>query len=153
MNILKNRIKMKDSYDSIFNKEAAKNKNGLISYEQLKKILKKCKIDCSEAELQDYINDIDFKITENGEIDKDGFNEIINKIEEKKDSEEDISEIFEMFDKNNKNLISPKDVLEIFSKIDENIKEEEVLQIFKECDLDQDGYLNLEEFSRMINNH
>ena len=42
--------------------------------------------------------------------------------------------------------------MDIFSKIDENIKEEEILQMFKECDLDNDGFLNYEEFKRMIRN-
>ena len=42
--------------------------------------------------------------------------------------------------------------MDIFSKIDENIKEEEILQMFKECDLDHDGYLNYQEFTRMIKN-
>ena len=143
---------MNDSYSKIFLK-ASKNNNGLVPYDELKNLLAKCNIDCSEAELQDYINDIDININENGEINEDGFLSIIDKINEEKGSEEDISDIFEIFDKNGQNRLSPEDVLKVFSKIDENISKEEILQLFEECDLDHDGYLNKEEFSRMINNH
>ena len=139
-------------YSKIFIK-ASKNNNGLVPYDELKNLLAKCNIDCSDAELQDYVNDIDININENGEINEDGFLNIISKYNEEKGSEEDISEIFEIFDKNGQNKLSPEDVLNVFSKIDVNISKEEILQLFEECDLDHDGYLNKEEFSRMINNH
>ena len=94
----------------------------------------------------------DVNINENGEVDVEAFLEIIAKIQEENDSEEEILEAFKIFDKNKTNLITPKNVLDVFSKIDESIKEEEILQMFKECDLDKDGYLNYSEFSRMIKN-
>ena len=105
---------------------------------------------CSEAELQDYVNDVD--INENGEIDVNSFLDIIENYQKENDTEEELQEVFKIFDKNNTKLITVQNVLDIFSKIDENIKEEEILQMFKECDLDQDGYLNYQEFTRMIRN-
>ena len=129
---------------------ADKNKDGLISYQELKILLEKCGYLCSEAELQDYVNDVD--INENGELDLNSFLDIIENIQKENDTEEELQEVFKIFDKNNTKLISTKNVLDIFSKIDETIKEEEVLQMFKECDLDNDGYLNYEEFTRMIKN-
>ena len=105
---------------------------------------------CSEAELQDYVNDVD--INENGEIDVNSFLDIIENYQKENDTEEELQEVFKIFDKNNTKLITVQNVLDIFSKIDENIKEEEILQMFKECDLDHDGYLNYQEFTRMIRN-
>ena len=136
-------------FKSLFFK-ADKNKDGLISYQELKLLLENCGYPCSEAELQDYVNDVD--INENGELNVDSFLDIIENIQKENDTEEELQEIFKIFDKNNTKLISPKNVLDIFSKIDETIKEEEVLQMFKECDLDNDGYLNYQEFKRMIRN-
>ena len=130
--------------------KADKDKDGLLSYQELLALIRSCKYKCSEAELQDYVNDVD--INENGEIDVEAFLEIIAKIQEENDSEEEILEAFKIFDKNKTNLITPKNVLDVFTKIDESIKEEEILQMFKECDLDKDGYLNYNEFSRMIKN-
>ena len=124
--------------------------NGLISYPELKALMDKSGCPCSEAELQDYVNDVD--INENGEIDVNSFLDIIENYQKENDTEEELQEVFKIFDKNNTKLITVQNVLDIFSKIDENIKEEEILQMFKECDLDHDGYLNYQEFKRMIRN-
>ena len=127
-----------------------KDKDGLLSYQELKMLIESFKYPCSEAELQDYVNDVN--INENGEIDEEAFLEIIANIQEEKETDEEIKEAFRIFDKNNNRLLTPKNVFDVFKKIDETIKEEEVLQIFKECDLDRDGYLNEKEFARMIKN-
>ena len=127
-----------------------KDKDGLISYQELQALMKKCGYESTEAELQDYLNDVD--INENGTIDSEAFLEIIAKCQEVNDTESELYEVFKIFDKDNTKLISTKNVLSIFTKIDESIKEEEILQMFKECDIDKDGYLNYEEFKRMIKN-
>ena len=127
-----------------------KDKDGLISYQELQALMKKCGYESTEAELQDYLNDVD--INENGTIDSEAFLEIIAKCQEVNDTESELYEVFKIFDKDNTKLISTKNVLSIFTKIDESIKEEEILQMFKECDIDHDGYLNYEEFKRMIKN-
>ena len=136
-------------YKSDFFK-ADKDKNGLISYKELKILLEKEGYPCSEEELQDLVNDVN--INENGEIDVNSFLDIIAKCQEENDTEEELQEVFKIFDKNNTKLITPQNVMDVFSKIDESIKFEEILQMFKECDLDQDSYLNYQEFSRMIKN-
>ena len=130
--------------------QADKNQDGRISYPELKALMEKSGCPCSEAELQDYVNDVD--INENGEIDVDSFLDIIANYQKENDTEEELQEVFKIFDKNNTKLITVQNVLDVFSKIDENIKEEEILQMFKECDLDHDGYLNYQEFTRMIRN-
>ena len=137
-------------FKSLFYK-ADKNKDGLISYQELKLLLENCGYPCSEAELQDYVNDVD--INENGELNVDSFLDIIENIQKENDTEEELQEVFKIFDKNNTKLISPKNVLDIFSKIDETIKEEEVLQMFKECDLDNDGILVYQDFINFWRNH
>ena len=127
-----------------------KNKDGLISFEELKLLMEESRYPCSDAELRDYVNDVD--INENGELDVEAYLDIIANCQKENDTEEELQEVFKIFDKNNTKLITIKNVMDIFSKIDENIKEEEILQMFKECDLDHDGYLNYEEFTRMIKN-
>ena len=131
-------------------KKADKDKDGLISFQELMVLMNKCNCECSEAELQDYVNDVD--INEEGQIDCNAFLSIVEKYQEEKDSKQELDKVFDIFDKSKTGLLSPKNVLEVFRKIDETIKEEEILQMFKECDLDKDGYLNREEFTRMIKN-
>ena len=129
---------------------ADKNHDGRISFQELKEVMEKSQCSFSEAELQDYVNDVN--IDENGELDMEAFLDIIENYQRDNDTEEELQEVFKIFDKNNTKLITPKNVMDVFSKIDESIKEEEILQMFKECDLDRDGYLNYEEFKRMIRN-
>ena len=136
-------------FKSWFSK-ADTDRDGLISYQELKHLMDECGYPCSEAELQDYVNDV--KINEDGKIDVNSFLDIIENYQKEGDTEEELKEVFRIFDKNNSKFITPQNVLDVFSKIDENIKKEEILQMFKECDLDHDGYLNYQEFSRMIKN-
>ena len=129
---------------------ADRNHDGLISYQELMALMHKCNCECSDAELQDYVNDVN--INENGEIDENSFLNIILKYQTESDSQEELFELFKIFDKNKTKLLTPQNVFDIFQNIDENIKYEEILQMFKECDLDRDGYLNYNEFCRMVKN-
>ena len=106
--------------------------------------------ECTEAELQDLVNDEE--IDEKGRIDCETFIKIVDKQLKSTDSEEELREVFNIFDKDGSKLLNSKKLLYVFKKIDENIKEEEVLQMMKECDIDGDGYLNFKEFCRMVKN-
>jgi calmodulin len=127
-----------------------KDQDGLISYQELKELMKQTTKSFIEADLQDLLNETD--INEKGQINCKTYIDIITKLNRKNDTDDEIIEVFKIFDKDNSGLISTKKIMDIFLKIDENIKEEEVLQMIKECDIDQDGYLNFEEFSHMVKN-
>jgi len=124
--------------------------NGKVQFTQLFDLMKESGAECTEAELQDLVNDEE--IDEKGRIDCETFIKIVNKQLSSPDSEEELREVFNIFDKDGSKLISTKKLLDVFKKIDENIKEEEVLQMMKECDIDGDGYLNFKEFCRMVKN-
>ena len=127
-----------------------KDQDGLISYQELKELMKQTTKSFIEADLQDLLNEVD--INEKGQINCKTYIDIISKLNRKNDTDDEIIEVFKIFDKDNSGLISTKKIMDVFLKIDENIKEEEVLQMIKECDIDQDGYLNFEEFSHMVKN-
>ena len=127
-----------------------KDQDGLISYQELKELMKQTTKSFIEADLQDLLNDSD--MNENGQINFKTYTELVKKITKKNETEEELFQTFKIFDKDNSGLISTKKIMDVFLKIDENIKEEEVLQMIKECDIDQDGYLNFEEFSHMVKN-
>ena len=127
-----------------------KDQDGLISYQELKELMKQTTKSFIEADLQDLLNEVD--INEKGQINCKTYIDMITKLNRKNDTDDEIIEVFKIFDKDNSGLISTKKIMDVFLKIDENIKEEEVLQMIKECDIDQDGYLNFEEFSHMVKN-
>ena len=91
-------------------------------------------------------------MNENGQIKFQTYVDIINKINRKNETEEELYQAFKIFDKDNSNLISARKIMDVFTKIDDKLKEEEVLQMIKEFDVDQDGYLNFEEFCAMVQN-
>ena len=130
-----------------FNSVAEK---GKVQFANLFDLMNESGAECTEAELQDLVNDEE--IDEKGRIDCETFIKIVDKQLKSTDSEEELREVFNIFDKDGSKLISSKKLLDVFKKIDENIKEEEVLQMMKECDIDGDGYLNFKEFCRMVKN-
>lgn len=134
---------LREKFDSVAN-------NGKVQFAKLFDLMKEEGAECTEAELQDLVNDEE--IDEKGRIDCETFIKIVNKQLSSSDTEEELREVFNIFDKDGSKLISTKKLLDVFKKIDENIKEEEVLQMMKECDIDGDGYLNFKEFCRMVKN-
>ena len=131
-----------DNFDS--------NGTGKVEFSKLKDLTKACGVDCTEAELQDYVNELD--VDEHGRITKEDFIKLMRKHHSEPDSEEELKEAFQIFNIKNTGLISCENLMEVFKKIDPDIQEGEVLQLIKECDIDGDGYLNYEEFCRMVKN-
>ena len=127
-----------------------KDKDGFIYYQELKELMKETTSNLTEADLQDLLNDTD--MNEKGQIKFQTYVEIVNKINKKNDSEDELIQAFKIFDKDDSGLIIAKKIMDVFIKIDDKLKEEEVLQMIKEFDMDQDGYLNYEEFCAMVKN-
>ena len=124
--------------------------NESVSFDNLGKLMKDCGLFCTQAELQDLVNEVE--IDEYGNINFDSFIDIVNKKEEENETEEELRNAFEIFDKNKNGLISANNLLSVFKKIDDTIQPEEMLLMIRECDIDGDGYLNFEEFCRMMKN-
>ena len=142
-------IESKNKLKSNFN-QFDKDNDGLLYYSEFKELMKLTTSKLREADLQDLLNDSD--MNENGQIKFQTYVDIINKINRKNETEEELYQAFKIFDKDNSNLISARKIMDVFTKIDDKLKEEEVLQMIKEFDMDQDGYLNYEEFCAMVKN-
>ena len=142
-------IESKNKLKSNFN-QFDKDNDGLLYYSEFKELMKLTTSKLREADLQDLLNDSD--MNENGQIRFQTYVDIINKINRKNETEEELYQAFKIFDKDNSNLISARKIMDVFTKIDDKLKEEEVLQMIKEFDIDQDGYLNYEEFCAMVQN-
>ena len=142
-------IESQNKLKSNFN-QFDKDNDGLLYYSELKELMKITTSKLTEADLQDLLNDSD--MNENGQINFKTYTELVKKITKKNETEEELFQTFKIFDTDNTDLISAKKIMDVFSKIDDKLKEEEVLQMIKEFDMDQDGYLNYEEFCAMVKN-
>ena len=126
-----------------------KNKDVIISYLELKELIKECNIKCAEVDLQDLLNESN--MNEKGQINYTTFMDIIKKLN-RSDTHEELVEAFKIFDTDNTKLISAQKLKLVLEKFDNNLKDEDVALIIKEYDLDQDGYLNFEEFCLLMKN-
>ena len=68
------------------------------------------------------------------------------------DSEEELRDAFKVFDRDNNNYISSLELRHVMICLGETITAEEVDEMIKEADIDGDGFINYEEFVRMIIN-
>jgi hypothetical protein len=66
------------------------------------------------------------------------------------DSEEDILEAFRVFDKDCNGLISAAELPHIMSTLGEKLTDDEIDEMLQEADIDGDGYINYENFVRMM---
>ena len=126
-----------------------KDKDGIISYLELKELIKECNIKCAEVDLRDLLNESN--MNEKGQINYTTFMDIIKKLN-RSDTHEELVEAFKIFDTDNTKLISAQKLKLVLEKFDNNLKDEDVALIIKEYDLDQDGYLNFEEFCLLMKN-
>ncbi|EDW34518.1 GL21536 [Drosophila persimilis] len=103
----------------------------------------------TEAELQDLVNEVD--IDGNGEIDFNEFCQMMNKQKRESDTEEEMREAFQIFDRDHDGFISPAELRFAMINLGEKVTEEEIDDMVREADFDGDGLINYEEFVWMIN--
>ena len=127
-----------------------KDKDGYITTKELGDIMKNLGQTPSEAEMQDMINEVD--IDGNGTIDFKEFLVLMARKMRDNDSEEELIEAFKVFDRDGNGLISNVELQHVMTSLGENVTMDEVDEMIKEADLDGDGYINYEEFVKMIMN-
>ena len=128
-----------------------KDKVGYIITKELGDIMKILGQIPSEVELQDMINEVD--IDGNGTIDFKEFLGLMARKMRDNDSEEELIEAFKIFDRDGNGLISNVELQHVMTSLGENVTMDEVDEMIKEADLDGDGYINYEEFVKMIMNN
>jgi calmodulin len=127
-----------------------KDKDGYITIKELGEIMKNLGQTPSETELQDMINEVD--IDGNGNIDFKEFLGLMARKMRDTDTDEELIEAFKVFDRDCNGQITAQELKHVMTNLGEKIEDAEVEEMIKEADLDGDGYINYEEFVRMIIN-
>ena len=124
-------------------------RDGIITTEDLGRVMRSLGENPTEAELQDKINEVD--TVGNGTI---NFPDFLTMMMDKKmkdtHSEEEIREAFRVFDKDGNGFISAAELRQTMTEVGEKLTDEELDEMLREADTDEDGQVNFEEFVTMM---
>ena len=131
----------KEAFD-MFDKEG----KGTISATDITKIMKNFGNPVSKKEVETMIAEID--TSGDGELDFEEFVTLMQKqIQYLEESDEDlVLRAFKSFDKDHDGKITNYEFRYILTQLADKFTDEECVILFKECDLDNDGYLVYQDF-------
>ena len=125
-----------------------KDRDGAITTKELGTLMRILGQNPSEEELKQMIREVD--LDGNGRID---FKEFICLMVEKMkgtDTEEELKEAFKVFDRDGNGYITSHELRHIMTNLGEGLTPEEVEEMIKEADLDNDGQIDYNEFVKMM---
>jgi Ca2+-binding EF-hand superfamily protein len=88
--------------------------------------------------------------SEEGEVDFDGFLDLMVARIDGRESQEEIVRIFELFDSNDRGYITVDDLARVVEELGENFTRKELDEMIERADLDQDGAINRQEFVNLM---
>lgn len=98
--------------------------------------------------LKQLINEFDKE--ETGLISKDDFLKIVNRKLNERGVNEEILKAFEMFDSNKEGRISFQDLKKVAEELGETLSDEEIQEMIREADKNNDNYVDKEEFLEIM---
>ena len=135
----------KESF-SIFDKD----NDGYITYAQLAEIIKILGHNIPDEDLQKMFREFD--IDNKGSIDFKEFLGIMARKMRDTETETDFVNAFNIFDRDHNGLINGQELFDIFQSLGIEATKDDCDELIKDADLDMDGFINYEEFVRMLMN-
>ena len=102
----------------------------------------------TDAEIAEMIKEVD--VDGNGEVDFEEFCGLMIKKMNENEPEEELVEVFKIFDKNNDEKIDAEDLKIIFQELGEEVSDEDCRIMIDEHDIDGDSFLNFDEFVNLM---
>ena len=125
-----------------------KDNNGKITTKELGTVMRNLGQNPSEEELKQMIREVD--LDGNGTIDFKEFMCLMVKRMKDNDSDEELQEAFKVFDKDQNGFITSHELRHTMTNLGENLTPEEVEEMIKEADLDNDQQIDYDEFMKII---
>ena len=125
-----------------------KDRNGKITSKELGTVMRGLGQNPTEEELKQIIREVD--LDGNGTIDFKEFLCLMVKKMKDTDTEEELLEAFKVFDRDGNGFITSHELRNIMNSLGEGLSPEEIEEMIKEADLDNDGQIDYEEFVKMM---
>ncbi|PIA31617.1 hypothetical protein AQUCO_04900129v1 [Aquilegia coerulea] len=123
--------------------------DGCITIQELETVIRSLDQHPTEEDvLKQMISEVD--VNRNGTIEFGEFLSLMARKMKEVDAEEELTEAFRVFDKDQDGYISATELRHVMLNLGETLTDEEVELMIKEADLDGDGQVNYEEFVRMM---
>merc|ERR1719233_1819477 len=116
-----------------------KDGKGIINKKDLKNLLNEMKVDLTDEELNDIVNDID--LDGNGQIEFAEFKKFMTR---EITEAQRLKEIFELFDSDGDGFISIPELKQTLKQADYKVTDDVVKQIMTEADTNKDGKISFE---------
>ena len=126
-------------------------KDGMLKSKDFLKILAKNQIRLPESSAKKLLGNYNNNENETDVSMKD-FISLINTRMKKVESEEEIVEMFKIFDKKGTGKVSSGDIRAVLDDIDEPISQQELEELMLNWDKNKDGFLDFSEFKEMMSN-
>ena len=126
-------------------------KDGMLKPKDFLKVLSKNQIslpESSEKKILSSNNDNDNPT----DVSMKDFISLVNTRMKNVESEEELVEMFKIFDKKGTGKVSSGDIRSVLDDIDEPISQQELEELMLNCDKDKDGFLDFSEFKEMMSN-
>ena len=128
-------------------------KDGFLKSKDFLKTLAKNQIRLPESSAKDILDSYNNNNNENEtDITMKDFISLINKRMKNVESEEELIEMFKIFDKKGTGKVSSGDIRSVLDDIDEPISQQELEELMSNWDRDKDGFLDFSEFKEMMSN-
>ncbi|OJD34143.1 calmodulin [Diplodia corticola] len=125
-----------------------KNGDGDITAKELGEVMRSLGQNPTDEELNDMINELDVDHT--GSIDFNEFLIMMSKKPKYVDPEQEIREIFNVFDRDGSGTINSSELRHVMKAIGENLTDDEIDDLIREADVDGNGTIDYEEFARFF---
>ena len=125
-----------------------KDRNGKITSKELGTVMRGLGQNPTEEELKQIIREVD--LDGNGTIDFKEFLCLMVKKMKDTDTDEELLEAFKVFDRDGNGFITSHELRNVMNSLGENLTPEEIEEMIKEADLDNDGQIDYNEFVKMM---
>ncbi len=125
-----------------------KDNDGFITIKELGTVMRSLGHNPTEGELQDMIKLYDKD--ESGTIDFPEFLDLMTTKMKETELEEQLIETFKVFDRDGNGLLSGQELKYVMAVVGEVLTDQEVDELIKQADVDGDGFINYQEFVKMM---